>query len=220
METYRRCVTTNEDFMVNDIIAFDLKDGEHCEAIVAAVDGKNALCIFRDCVGKEFHMNTENTNEGGWEKTSMREYLNTELIKELPDDLVARLQQDDNGDYLRLLKDDEIFGDNKYSIFEDERNIRALEHYGSDCFNWYWTQTPHGSAYFGLVNLVGSLYGGIGASDVLGVRPAFLISQSNNPMSEDIESETQEPESHDISKHNKIHITISGDGFTVIDVDN
>lgn len=187
METYRRSLIENENFEVEDIIRFTLKTGEECEAIVAAVGDKNALCIFRNCVGEEKPMNDTNTNEGGWLKTKMRKYLNAELIEQFPDDLRARLQQDENGDYLRLLRDDEIFGDNKYSIFEDERNIRALEYKGSEYFSWYWTQTPHSSACFGHVSAVGGLLGNDGASFVLGVRPAFLISLSDNPMAEAIE---------------------------------
>lgn len=219
METYRQVATVNEGFRVGDIISFEMKDGEKCDVMVAAVDQDKALCIFRDCVGEEHAMNEEDTNEGGWLECDMRRYLNKELIEKLPDDVRARLQQDDNGDYLRLLDEKELFGEEKYSIFEDERNLRALEHKGAECFEWFWTRTPHSSACFGYVGDGGNLVGNGGASNVFGVRPAFLISQSGNPMSEDIEETDSEPEIEVNESKAHIAVRVSNDGCVFIDID-
>ena len=175
METYRKVVTLNEDFKVEDEIHFEMKDGEPVTVIVAAVEDNKALCIFKDCLKEEHCMNEEYTNEGGYLASDMRKYLNTEVLERLPEEIASRLQQDENGDYLRLLKEEEIFGENKYKVFDDERMIRALEYEGSDCFNWYWLQNPHFSADFGYVRCDGALDGDNGASNVFGVRPAFLI---------------------------------------------
>jgi len=204
--------------MVGDIIAFDLKTGEHCEAMVAAIDQEKALCIFRDCVGECHVMNKEDTNKGGWLECDMRRYLNEELIKKFPDDFRARLQQDDNGDYLRLLDETELFGKEKYSIFEDERNLRALEHKGAESFEWFWTRTLHGSACFGDVDYAGILSGNGSASFVLGVRPAFLISQSSNPMSEDIEKVNSESEIEVNEAKTHVALRVSN-GCVFIDID-
>lgn len=217
METYRQVATVNEGFRVGDIISFELKSGEKCDVMVAAADQEKALCVFRDCVGEGHAMNEEDTNEGGWLECDMRRYLNKELIEKLPDAVRARLQQDDNGDYLRLLDEKELFGEEKYSIFEDERNLRALEHKGAECFEWFWTRTPHSSASFGNVLGGGALDGG-GASNVFGVRPAFLISQSGNPMSEDIEKTNSEPEIEVNESKAHIAVRVSNDGCVFIDI--
>lgn len=219
METYRQVSTVNEGFRVGDIISFEMKDGEKCDVMVAAADQEKALCVFRDCVGEGHAMNEEDTNEGGWLECDMRRYLNKELIEKLPNDVRARLQQDDNGDYLRLLDEKELFGEEKYSIFEDERNLRALEHKGAECFEWFWTRTPHSSANFGLVYSGGHLDGVNGASNVYGVRPAFLISQSGNPMSEDIEETDSEPEIEVNESKAHIAVRVSNDGCVFIDID-
>lgn len=42
--------------------------------------------IFKDCIG-EHVMNSTPTNEGGWEKSEMRSYLNSEGLDLLPNDL-------------------------------------------------------------------------------------------------------------------------------------
>ena len=42
--------------------------------------------IFKDCIG-ESKMNPNSTNAGGWDKSQMRSFLNSEGLKLLPDDL-------------------------------------------------------------------------------------------------------------------------------------
>lgn len=67
--------------------------------------------IFKDCIG-ERSMNSTPTNEGGWEKSEMRSYLNSEGLDLLPDDLKQELvsvnKLTDNTGRLEL--------DNMYSI--------------------------------------------------------------------------------------------------------
>ena len=50
--------------------------------------------IFTDCIDVTF-MNATNTNSGGWEKSRMRSYLNSEVLTLLPDDLKQEVVQVD-----------------------------------------------------------------------------------------------------------------------------
>lgn len=50
--------------------------------------------IFTDCIDVTF-MNATDTNSGGWEKSRMRSYLNSEVLTLLPDDLKQEVVQVD-----------------------------------------------------------------------------------------------------------------------------
>lgn len=71
-----------------------LKDGSRAVIAVAAVDlyqnGEVIFC-FRNTVGEDHRMNKEWTNKGGWKDCKMREYLNSEILALLPDELVEML---------------------------------------------------------------------------------------------------------------------------------
>ncbi len=169
-----------------DVISFDMKDGEHVEAIVIAIEGGAAVCTFVDALEDDHCMNENWETKGGYLASDMRKYLNGELLDRFPDEIRERLQQDNNGDYLRLFSEKEVFGENYYSdeseadveqyyYFKNRKNRIALSGHAGEYRARWWLRDVASSTSFALVYGDGNCYGR-NASDSRGVRPAFLIS--------------------------------------------
>lgn len=186
MKVYRAEEKEVKELEYGDVIPFDMKDGEHVEAIVIAVENDAAVCTFIDALGDDHCMNRDWTSEGGYLASDMRKYLNGELLERFPDDIRTRLQQDENGDYLRLFTEKEVFGENYYSeepqedveqyyYFKNRKNRIALSGHTGEYRALWWLRDVAHSTYFALVDYGGYCNGSY-ASRSLGVRPAFLIS--------------------------------------------
>lgn len=182
-------------------IAEILKDGSRAVIAVAAVDlyqnGEVIFC-FRNTVGEDHRMNKEWTNKGGWKDCELREYLNSEILALLPDELVEMLSpkktiQIQNGatleceDLLFLPSEYEVHGEEVYAKyngvdkqfpFYEERTNRIVVDEDGDTTNW-WLASP-GASYttaFCLVSYLG-LASPNYASYSLGVAPGFVIRKS------------------------------------------
>ena len=161
-----------------DQIAIDLKDGRGY--LATAIDYKDGkmLFVFDECVDRR-PMNKKMTTEGGYEKSDMRQWLNERFYNLLPEELQEKLIPDENRDNLWLLSLEEVAGcdsnfddcDGILKYFESEKN-RVAEFEGETA-GW-WLRSVVSSA-----NFAGVTSGGIanysGASNALGVRPAFAI---------------------------------------------
>lgn len=182
-------------------IAEILKDGSRAVIAVAAVDlyqnGEVIFC-FRNTVGEEHRMNKEWTNKGGWKDCEMREYLNSEILALLPDDLVEMLSpkktiQMQNGatfeceDLLFLPSEYEVHGkeifakyngvDKQFPLYEERMNRIVVDEDGDT--TWRWLASPGASiaTHFCNVNS-GGFAGSSGASSSFGVAPGFVIRKS------------------------------------------
>lgn len=193
MEYTRHINFTEQDdgFRVGDVISFSLTDGEIMEAIAVDFDDDGMIFCAVDCLAKEYPMNTKPTNEGGYEACELRKALNGEIINRFPAEIRDRMIPFENGDLLRLPTEKEIFGENEYGETEPDditqwepmklrRNRIAFQgHNGA--WEWYWLQNrlrdAVSAAYFALVSYHG-VADSDGASDALGVRPAFKIRKS------------------------------------------
>jgi len=144
--------------------------------------------VFEDCLEKEYPMNSLNTNEGGYLKSDIRRILNTEIFNRFPNKIRKHMVSDYNGDFLRLLSKEEVFGktwDNKDAAelqipaMKSRKNrIKFLGIDGDSA--WWWLSTPCGSVatFFCPVCANGTAYYD-SAGHALGLAPAFYLKISN-----------------------------------------
>jgi hypothetical protein len=176
-----------EIFNIGDVIDFSLTDGERVEALAVKEEKSGMLFVLLDCLKKEYPMNEESTNEGGYENSDLRVILNEEILDRFPAEIREKMVAFDNGNLLRLPTEKEIFGENPYGEEEGNdvrqwepmklrRNRIAFRGKNGD-WEWYWLQnkTKDSATAFALVYNLG-VAGTGGTSTSLGVRPVFLLS--------------------------------------------
>lgn len=131
-------------------------------------------------------MNDRNTNEGGYASSVLRKRLNSEILSRFPNDIRERMVPFENGDFLRLPTEEEIFGRNEYgepagtgfrqwepmALWHNRIALKGKD--GST--TWYWLQNKrkNSSCSFCAVLDGGSPLYNI-ALYSSGVRPAFYI---------------------------------------------
>ena len=71
-------------FRVGDVIRFKLSDGEKVEMLAVKEEKDGMLFCFADCLAKEYSMNAQNTNAGGWDASDLRKKLNGEILDRFP----------------------------------------------------------------------------------------------------------------------------------------
>ncbi len=164
-------------FEVGDTFTFKMKDGEKVKVRAVKEDANgNILFIFEDCLKDEYTMN---------------QILNKDVLKKIykriPKKIRKMLVAFNNGEYLRLPTEKEIFGVNEYGE-EEGANVEqfecmkkrkhriAFQGFGTDVWEWYWLANRHKSSAsgFALVGTIG-LSDYYGASGSYGVRPLFCI---------------------------------------------
>lgn len=188
MKLFRTMETAADNgYMVGDVIAFTLTDGEEVEALAVKQEQDGMIFCLVDCLNQEYSMNEEDSNRGGYAATDLRVKLNGEILDRFPADIRAKMIAFANGDYLRLPTEKEIFGCNDYGKAEPDdveqwepmkqrKNRIAFQGKGTDRWEWYWLQNAH-KRYAANFAYAGN-YGNAdytNASSVNGVRPAFKI---------------------------------------------
>lgn len=179
IEVIRKTATRSKEILTGDQIQVK-KYTATCQIITP----KGALFLLDQYLDQAYPMNEENTNRGGYEASDLRKKLQSADILALFEDYRDRMQPFDNGDLLRLPFFGEIFGSEGAEYFEpdgceqwplmqDRKNRIAFR---NNAWEWGWLQNKRkGSAtYFCFVHNHGDALGW-GASNSLGVRPAFLI---------------------------------------------
>lgn len=178
-------------FRVGDVIRFKLSDGEKVKMLAVKEESDGMIFSFADCLAKEYSMNEQNTNEGGWDASDLRKKLNGEILDRFPRKIRKLLLPFENGDMLRLPTEKEIFGSNPCGEDEPEsvsqwkpmkqRKNRIASQGLNGGWEWYWLQNrvPNSAAGFALVNSYGSALCNP-ASYAYGVRPVVKI---KNPIS-------------------------------------
>lgn len=192
MKVYRTSeVLAGGRYEVGDIVSYTMEDGEEVEAIAVKeeFDKHGNLCmvfILLDCLKEECRMNRDDTNDGGYEESYLREQLRTEYLERFPASLRLNMVPFENGDLLRIPTEREVFGENRYGEEEPDtveqfeamkkrRNRMALD--GSNGGTQaYWLQNKRvgSAASFCIVSTTGRA-GSDGASYSLGVRPLYRI---------------------------------------------
>lgn len=185
----KRTVTMNvNNFEIGDQITVKLKDLGKFTATAQRVyeDGKT-LFLFDNCV-TEHKMNENNSNAGGFYKSDLCKWMNTELVKSFPAKLLDRMiyTDEEHECLLRILTRKEIFGEDEnsqnyepdlgeqFELMKDRKN--RVCSFPDDEYVWYWLMNAHirSSSNFAIVSDYGDAYAG-GSSYSYWVRPAFLI---------------------------------------------
>ena len=188
MKLFRTMETAADNgYMVGDVIAFALTDGEEVEALAVKQEQDGMIFCLVDCLNQEYSMNEEDSNRGGYEATDLRVKLNGEILERFPADIREKMVAFANGDYLRLPTEKEIFNCNDYGKAEPDevqqwepmkqrKNRIAFQGKGTDRWEWYWLQNAHKryAAHFADVDSYG-VANYDDASNAGGVRPAFKI---------------------------------------------
>lgn len=192
--TWEDIVANKDKLCIGDEVRCQLKNGKVVYAVVAAINpyGDNRVAfVFKDCIGEDQVMNDEATNKGGWCDCKMREYVNTEILTLLPDDLKSvikprTIKQSVQGedcestDSLWLLSYTEVFGgdysvdvcDVHFPLFDTEGSRVKMNEDGS---TWcYWLRSASNTDTFRYVNSSGNYYYN-SANNSNGVALGFLV---------------------------------------------
>ena len=164
-------------FEVGDTFTFKMKDGEKVKVRAVQEDANgNMLFIFEDCLKDEYTMN---------------QILNEDILKKIyrriPKKIRKMLVAFNDGEYLRLPTEKEIFGINEYGeeegadveqfeCMKKRKHRIAFQGYKTDIWEWYWLANRHKSSashFAGVAGLGASSY--YHASTSGGVRPTFLL---------------------------------------------
>lgn len=192
MKVYRTSeVLAGGKYEVGDIVSYTMEDGEEVEALAVKeeFDKHGNLCMvfmLLDCLKEECRMNRDDTNDGGYEESYLREQLRTEYLERFPASLRLNMVPFENGDLLRIPTEREIFGENRYGEEEPDtveqfeamkkrRNRMALDGSNGET-QAYWLQNKRvrSATYFCFVTGGGGA-GNFGASYSNGVRPLYRI---------------------------------------------
>lgn len=192
MKVYRTSeVLAGGRYEVGDIVSYTMEDGEEVEAIAVKeeFDKHGNLCmvfILLDCLKEECRMNRDDTNDGGYEESYLREQLRTEYLERFPASLRLNMVPFENGDLLRIPTEREVFGENRYGEEEPDtveqfeamkkrRNRMALD--GSNGGTQaYWLQNKRVGSATGFCYVSGNGYASAYyASNSFGVRPLYRI---------------------------------------------
>ena len=192
MKVYRTSeVLAGGKYEVGDIVSYTMEDGEEVEALAVKEEFDkhgNPCMVFMllDCLKEECRMNRDDTNDGGYEESHLRDQLATKYLEKFPAALRLNMVPFENGDLLRIPTEREIFGRNIYGEEEPNtveqfepmkkrRNRMAFDGLNGET-QAYWLQNKRvGSAtYFCIVNSIGRA-DNTSASFSLGVRPLYRI---------------------------------------------
>lgn len=192
MKVYRTSeVLAGGKYEVGDIVSYTMEDGEEVEALAVKeeFDKHGNLCMvfmLLDCLKEECRMNRDDTNDGGYEESHLRDQLATKYLEKFPAALRLNMVPFENGDLLRIPTEREIFGRNIYGEEEPNtveqfepmkkrRNRMAFDGLNGET-QAYWLQNKRvGSAtHFCLVSNTGYA-SNANASNSLGVRPLYRI---------------------------------------------
>ena len=191
MKVYREVKMKVEHFELCDSIDVKLKGiGKFTATAYKVYEDGSALFIFDECI-TDRPMNNKNTNEGGFNQSDLRKWMNTELLRAFPAKIRARMMDvrvndDEDAMLLRVPTRMEMFGTDEYTDdYEAENNERlafmdirsnrvCMSPADEYCWYWLWNRRVVSATYFAIVGNLG-IANNAGASGSYGVRPAFRI---------------------------------------------
>lgn len=157
----------------------------HYTATCQKLTPKGAIFLLDQYLDEPMAMNARNTNRGGYGKSDLRKSLQSDEVLSIFADIRDCMVPFENGDLLRIPFAGEIFGDKlpnwaepdgheQWPLMRNRRN-RLTTRCGDYEWGWLSNMDKTSSTGFCFVNRNG-FADGWGASNVLGVRPVFLIS--------------------------------------------
>lgn len=192
MKVYRTSeVLAGGRYEVGDIVSYTMEDGEEVEAIAVKeeFDKHGNLCMvfmLLDCLKEECRMNRDDTNDGGYEESHLRDQLATKYLEKFPAALRLNMVPFENGDLLRIPTEREIFGRNIYGEEEPNtveqfepmkkrRNRMAFDGLNGET-QAYWLQNKRVGSATLFCNVINNGGANINyASYSFGVRPLYRI---------------------------------------------
>ena len=175
MKVYRKVKMNVSRYEVGDQITIKIKGYGKFTATVQKIENGLALFLFDNCICRH-ETNREDTNEGGFERSDMCEFLNNELLKSFPKKLVNRMHYPD-GFFLFLLSEEDVVGDDALPLMKEPRNRACAVPDEDYCANW-WLRDVVNSTNFAIVYSNGfANYSSASGSN--GVRPAFYLSETD-----------------------------------------
>ena len=176
MKVLREIETETDHLQVGDRIKVNYSGEEHYATAIQE-RGDTMLFLTDDYLDDAMQMNTDDTTEGGWGGSFLREKLQD--IAENTDikDLFVPFE---NGDLLTLLSIQEMFGLDEHfdkcsgqiEWLKDRRH-RIADRKGEP-YEWGWLRSVVSATFFAYVNYDGYATSDF-ASNAYGVRPAFAI---------------------------------------------
>ena len=158
-------------------------------ATCQTVAEKGATFLLDQYLDKAMQMKEKNTNRGGYNKSDLRKYLQSDTVLSDFEEIRPYLRPWNNGDLLRLPFYGEMFDNNnrddfvkpddceQWPLMKDAHN-RAASRCGEPEWGWLAnTVCENSTDYCGVDTDGGACYGDADARGV-GVRPAFLIKLS------------------------------------------
>ena len=147
------------------------------------VTKKGATFLLDQYLDRPMPMNKKNTNRGGYNDSNLREYLQSDAALNDFEEIRPYMKPWNNGDLLRIPFAGEFFdklpswcepdGHEQWPLMQDRRN-RLASRCGEYEWGWINNKVKSSSTDFCHVD-DGGHANSWGASNVLGVRPAFLI---------------------------------------------
>jgi len=188
--------TAEKDYVVR---VSNNSESDSCNDINYSKTACGFTVEFKDIISKSV-MNTTNTNNGGWEESKGREYVNSTIYDALPADLKAVISptivvtghktganNTITVDKLFLLSEYELFGSNYFSGNESTftrqfdyykntgtgtENVKDVKKYNNATFE-SWLRTPYDEGFLLLHSLGRDYYDS--SSNNYGISPAFKI---------------------------------------------
>lgn len=192
MKVYRTSeVLAGGKYEVGDIVSYTMEDGEEVEALAVKeeFDKHGNLCMvfmLLDCLKEECRMNRDDTNDGGYEESHLRDQLATKYLEKFPAALRLNMVPFENGDLLRIPTEREIFGRNIYGEEEPNtveqfepmkkrRNRMAFDGLNGET-QAYWLQNKRVGSATAFCDVASAGFAsGTYASGSIGVRPLYRI---------------------------------------------
>ena len=192
MKVYRTSeVLAGGRYEVGDIVRYTLETGEEVEAIAVKEEyiGNYEPCMtfmLLDCLKDTCRMNRGDTNEGGYEKSYLREWLNKECIEKFPFAMRMNMIPFENEDLLSIPTEREIFGQNIYGE-EEPDTVKQFEpmkkrrnRLASDGLNggyqYYWLKNKRVGSATSFCSVYNGGYANYSnASYSFGVRPLYRL---------------------------------------------
>ena len=179
MKVMREVKVKADHFEVGDRIKVKLPGAKYTATAILD-EGDGMLFIFDQYFDGAMPMNKNGGTDGGYDGSDMRAYLR-KVAETFPEKLKKRMVKFENGDFLRLLTLQEMCGkdenfndcDGQIPWMKQDRRHRIASRKGDE-YELGWLATVVSGAHFAFVSYTGNAtYRG--ASDSLGVRPAFKI---------------------------------------------
>ncbi|MCM1179353.1 MAG: DUF6273 domain-containing protein [Clostridium sp.] len=182
IKVLRKQETETKEILLGDQILISLNGLGDFTATAHKITDKGVLFIFDDYVVSKA-MNEANTNEGGFDESDLKKWIDSVLLEAFPSELKDRIAD------LSIPTVGELFGhddewDNEHFEPDDDEQLPLMKErrnrvaYLKNEWEWGWlrnaTKKKVSSAYFASVSLFGRTGSNL-ATDSYGVRPEFWL---------------------------------------------